>query len=66
MADSFIDLALFRAGDLLETEERFSKYRLGGYHPVCLGDTFKNGRYKIHHKIGFGAYSTVWLAKDVE
>jgi serine/threonine-protein kinase SRPK3 len=41
-------------------------YRPGGYHPVCLGDTFKGGRYKVHHKLGWGGFSTVWLAKDKE
>jgi serine/threonine protein kinase len=46
--------------------ESMSGYRPGGFHPVRLGDTFKDGRYKIHHKLGWGGFSTVWLAKDKE
>ena len=44
--------------------EPLNRYRIGGYHPVHLGDTFKNDRYKILHKLGWGSYSTVWLARD--
>ncbi|RAK92428.1 kinase-like protein [Aspergillus costaricaensis CBS 115574] len=60
------DLSMYEQHNLLYTQERLSKYRPGGYHPVCLGDTFKNGRYEIHHKLGWGGFSTVWLAKDRE
>lgn len=52
--------------NLLYTQESLSKYQPGGYHLVTLGDTFKNGRYKIHHKLGWGGFSTVWLAYDSE
>lgn len=44
--------------------EDFEKYCPGGYHPICLNDTLHNGRYRIVHKLGFGAFSTVWLARD--
>lgn len=60
------DLSIYNDSDLLYNQEEMSKYRPGGFHPVCLGDTFKNGRYKIHHKLGWGGYSTVWLAKDAK
>ena len=49
--------------------EPMARYRYGGYHPVHLGDLLKNGRYKIIHKLGYGGYggySTVWLARDLE
>jgi serine/threonine-protein kinase SRPK3 len=42
------------------------RYEVGGYHPVLLGDTFKDGRYKVLHKLGSGGHSTVWAAKDLE
>jgi len=45
-------------------EENFLDYRPGGYHPVALGETLKDGRYKIHHKLGHGGFSTVWVARD--
>ncbi|KAM3509331.1 hypothetical protein MY10362_000666 [Beauveria mimosiformis] len=45
--------------------ERLSSYRPGGYHPVSLGDTFKDGRYVVARKLGWGDTSTVWLVRDV-
>lgn len=59
-----MDLSLFTQNNLVYTEESLSRYQPGGYHPVSLGDTFKNGRYSVHHKLGWGGFSTVWLAKD--
>jgi serine/threonine-protein kinase SRPK3 len=44
--------------------ELLNVYRPGGFHPVHLNDTFENGRYTVLHKLGYGAYSTVWLVKD--
>jgi serine/threonine protein kinase len=38
------------------------EYRPGGLHPVNLGDTFHDGKYKVIRKLGDGSYSTVWLA----
>ena len=38
-------------------------YVAGGYHPVKLGDRFQD-RYLVLRKLGFGKYSTVWLAQD--
>jgi serine/threonine-protein kinase SRPK3 len=57
---------IYQPSNLLLTQEPVSKYRPGGFHPVRLGDTFKGGRYTIHHKLGWGGFSTVWLAKDKE
>ncbi|GJJ15337.1 hypothetical protein Clacol_009613 [Clathrus columnatus] len=40
------------------------KYRPGGFHPVNLGDTFRDGMYTVIRKLGYGSSSTVWLAID--
>ena len=44
--------------------EELEKYMPGGFHPTSIGDVFSNGRYTIVHKLGFGGYSTIWLARD--
>lgn len=43
--------------------ECIEDYVVGGYHPIHIGDMFKN-RYHILRKLGNGEYATVWLAKD--
>ncbi|KAK8115698.1 hypothetical protein PG984_012200 [Apiospora sp. TS-2023a] len=44
--------------------EYFEDYTIGGYHPISIGDTFQDGRYQVVHKLGYGGYSTIWLARD--
>ncbi|KAL4466073.1 hypothetical protein ABPG74_004310 [Tetrahymena malaccensis] len=46
--------------------EDFEDYRPEGYHPTILGEKFKDGRYTIVQKLGWGHFSTVWLAYDKE
>lgn len=38
----------------------------GGYHPVHIGDVYKNGQYKVIRKLGWGHFSTVWLVEDTQ
>ncbi|RGP69582.1 cmgc srpk kinase [Fusarium sporotrichioides] len=44
--------------------EPLYRHEPGGYHPLELGETLKDGRYKVLHKLGWGGYSTTWAAKD--
>ncbi|CAD7702095.1 unnamed protein product [Ostreobium quekettii] len=44
--------------------EGSSGYRKGGYHPVRIGERFKDGRYTVQRKLGWGHFSTVWLVHD--
>ena len=48
-----------------DIEEGTQVYRPGGFHPVYIGDVFKD-RYKVLNKIGYGVYSTVWLVRDLK
>ena len=48
---------------LLDRIENIEDYEPGGLHPTNIGDIF-NDRYKVLHKLGYGGYSTVWLASD--
>jgi len=45
-------------------EECMEDYRRGGYHAVRIGDAFNDGRYVVQSKLGWGHFSTVWLAWD--
>jgi len=49
---------------MTEDEEDLEDYRPGGYHPVNIGDEFNRGRYMVVRKLGWGHFSTVWLARD--
>lgn len=49
---------------MTEDEEDWEDYVKGGYHPVHIGDQFSEGRYTVVRKLGWGHFSTVWLAKD--
>ncbi|KAL4075210.1 kinase-like domain-containing protein [Scleroderma yunnanense] len=51
---------------ITEDEEDWEDYVKGGYHPVHIGDTFSDGRYVVVRKLGWGHFSTVWLAKDTK
>uniref|UniRef100_A0A7C8Z5I8 non-specific serine/threonine protein kinase n=1 Tax=Opuntia streptacantha TaxID=393608 RepID=A0A7C8Z5I8_OPUST len=52
--------------DYTSEDEGIDDYRRGGYHAVRIGDTFKNGTYVVQSKLGWGHFSTVWLAWDTK
>lgn len=54
------------SSDFTSEDEGTEDYRRGGYHAVRIGDTFKNGRYVVQSKLGWGHFSTVWLAWDIQ
>ncbi|GKT59583.1 protein kinase domain-containing protein [Colletotrichum tofieldiae] len=47
----------------IDDVERLDFYRPGGYHPIEIGERLRD-RYIVVHKLGFGRYSTLWLARD--
>ena len=47
-----------------DEDEGTDFYRKGGYHAVRIGDPFCAGRYIAQRKLGWGEFSTVWLAYD--
>lgn len=53
-----------RSNGRFPDEEPPEDYRPGGFHSVHPGDIY-NATYKVIHKLGFGSYSTVWLAEDL-
>ncbi|KAL1386112.1 kinase-like domain-containing protein [Phyllosticta capitalensis] len=45
-------------------EETLPKYVASRFYPAQIGETIRD-RYQIVGKLGFGAFSTVWLARDL-
>ncbi|EPE02185.1 protein kinase [Ophiostoma piceae UAMH 11346] len=45
-------------------EETFSDYLAARYYPVRIGEVFAL-RYQVVGKLGYGTFSTVWLARDL-
>ncbi|KAI0172936.1 kinase-like domain-containing protein [Hypoxylon sp. FL1284] len=52
------------AADNTADEEDSEDYCKGGYHPVQVGEKFKDGKYTVVRKLGWGHFSTVWLSRD--
>lgn len=52
--------------DFMDDGEDVNRYRLGGLHPVHIGDQLDGTRYKVIQKLGHGSSSTVWLARDLD
>jgi serine/threonine-protein kinase SRPK3 len=55
---------------LLELEEPVQEEIVPGYrpeyfYPVKLGQVFHD-RYQVLTKLGYGAWSTIWLARDLK
>ncbi|KAJ9480671.1 hypothetical protein VN97_g12870 [Penicillium thymicola] len=57
---------------LIEYVEDLDRYCPGGYHPLKIGDSsyhnrddLVDGRYRLVDKLGYGGYSTIWLARDL-
>uniref|UniRef100_A0A672PSR0 non-specific serine/threonine protein kinase n=1 Tax=Sinocyclocheilus grahami TaxID=75366 RepID=A0A672PSR0_SINGR len=48
-----------------EEQEDPNDYCKGGYHHVKIGDLL-NGKYHVIRKLGWGHFSTVWLAWDIQ
>ncbi|XP_055388914.1 SRSF protein kinase 3-like [Condylostylus longicornis] len=52
--------------DFTESDDEGTRdYKKGGYHPVTIGEIY-NHRYRIEAKLGWGHFSTVWLATDLK
>ncbi|QKX57758.1 uncharacterized protein TRUGW13939_04878 [Talaromyces rugulosus] len=63
-ADPPASRAQWRFHALSAPTEWIEDYRPGKYHPVHFRDNLKSSRYRIIRKLGYGSFSTVWLAKD--
>ncbi|XP_033822910.1 SRSF protein kinase 1b isoform X2 [Periophthalmus magnuspinnatus] len=48
-----------------EEQEDPNDYCRGGYHNVKIGDLY-NQKYHVIRKLGWGHFSTVWLAWDIQ
>jgi serine/threonine protein kinase len=46
-------------------EETFPDYLAARYYPVRIGEVFVS-RYQVVGKLGYGVFSTVWLARDLK
>lgn len=47
-----------------EEDYSLSTHQGGGFYAVRLGEIFE-GRYIVTRKLGFGGFSSVWLARDL-
>ncbi|KAJ4307524.1 hypothetical protein N0V84_012673 [Fusarium piperis] len=50
--------------DIEEVAEDPNLYPRGLLYPICIGEIVA-GRYRIDHKLGYGGFSTVWMAYDM-
>lgn len=46
-------------------EETIPDFLAARYYPVRIGEVFES-RYQVVGKLGYGVFSTVWLARDLK
>jgi serine/threonine-protein kinase SRPK3 len=46
-------------------EENLSWYSPDHFYAVRIGEIFRS-KYQVLGKLGYGAYSTVWLCRDLQ
>jgi len=46
-------------------EEQLPCYKPDQFYPVRIGETL-DSKYKVLGKLGYGAYSTVWLCRSMK
>ncbi|EXJ79988.1 CMGC/SRPK protein kinase [Capronia epimyces CBS 606.96] len=56
--------ALLIPAETLFEEETLPFYEPQQYYPVHIGDVYQS-KYQVVGKLGYGAYSTVWLCRDL-
>ena len=49
--------------DFKKSCEPVDRYEQGRYYPAFVGEVLVE-RYRIEHKLGWGSFSTVWMAHD--
>jgi hypothetical protein len=54
---------MINSSQLIE-EEKLPYYQAEQFYPVHIGEIF-NSEYQALGKLGYGAYSTVWLCRDL-
>lgn len=62
---NFSSLNFVRISANWEVEETIPGYIASRYYPARIGEIIKE-RYQVVGKLGFGASSTVWLARDMK
>ena len=51
--------------EYVSEDEGLDDYKKDGYHVVYVGEIL-NQRYVVLEKLGWGHFSTVWLARDTK
>ncbi|KIE00738.1 kinase domain-containing protein, partial [Metarhizium majus ARSEF 297] len=51
--------------EIEEVSEPVERYADGIYYPICIGDILA-GAYRVVHKLGWGGFSTVWMAHHLK
>ena len=52
------------ANSCLVEEEKWEWYNPEEFYPVRIGEVFKS-QYQVVGKLGYGAYGTAWLCRDL-
>eukprot|EP00884_Botryococcus_braunii_P018084 jgi/Botrbrau1/495/Bobra.110_2s0127.2 len=63
--ERFVEVADTGREEPTETDDEGADgYKKGGYHPVKIGERYKQGQYVVLRKLGWGHFSTVWLVEE--